>query len=58
MRLDDAFRKSLLRWPGNVNRPRKTTSTAPADFKCIIVFYDMERIMRNDVGDGGRGGGV
>ena len=43
-----------------VNRPRKTTPTALADYKCNIVFYDRERIMGNDMwgtGEGGGGGG-
>ena len=42
-----------------VNRPRKTTPTALADYKCNIVFYDRERIMGNDMwGTGEWGGGA
>ena len=40
-----------------VNRPRKTTPTALADYKCNIVFYDRERIMGNDMWGTGEGGG-
>ena len=40
-----------------VNRPRKTTPTALADYKCNIVFYDTERIMGNDMWGTGEGRG-
>ena len=52
IRLNDALRKTLLQAAKKkslINRSRKTTSTARADFKChSVVFYDKERIMGND----------
>ena len=54
IRLNDAFRKTLLQAAKKkslINRSRKTTSTARADFKCHSVLWQGENYRKWQVGE-------